>query len=159
MRPQRFSIALVTMFCLTAFAAAQRSAPAGPKSKQPVPAPSASQSKETPAVADVTRVSTADAARKAAAEAARGHRSDAGSEASGTPEVLEFRPAESSSGAPTVSTSKQSRKPANVHGDVYGALGDHRAARQAGASAGGTSKSGKSSIYVQTDREATPAPR
>lgn len=70
--------------------------------------------------------------------------------------VLEFQPASSGSGLASKSDSVvipngvQGKSPLNrVHGDLYGAAG--AAGHAAGGSVGAASKSGKTSIYVQSD--------
>jgi hypothetical protein len=74
--------------------------------------------------------------------------------ASSSDAVLEFQPAASGSGTASnprvVSDDAQSKSPLKrVHGDLYGATGG--AGHAAGGSVGATSKSGKTSIYVQSD--------
>jgi hypothetical protein len=163
-------LVLLTGLCLAAFsAAAQQTTPATSDKSQSaetssgrraLPKPSASKSNEKPPLADVTRVSTAEAARKAAKDAAQGRSSDAAPQASGASDVLEFRAGSPDAQNAAVTAPKESKKSAwkKVHGDAYGALGGRGAGKQAGGSVGATSKSGKSSVYVQTDRETTPAP-
>jgi len=69
-----------------------------------------------------------------------------------TDAVAEFQPAPPGSGAASSSdvVLKGARsKSSRVHGDLYGVAGD--AGRAAGGSVGGTSKSGKTSVYVESD--------
>ena len=75
-------------------------------------------------------------------------------------EVVEFRPAESesasssTSGAPPKTPKKGALK--DVHGTVYGAAGAKNPGTNAeGAAIGASSKSGKTAIYVETDRART----
>jgi hypothetical protein len=81
---------------------------------------------------------------------------------SGKPDdaVAEFQPAGSGSGtgsSATVVQDKQNKSPLKrVHGDLYGAK--NGVGRADGGSVGGTSKSGKTSIYVQSDQAHTTAP-
>jgi hypothetical protein len=72
--------------------------------------------------------------------------------------VVEFQPAGNGSGASSSVTAihdKQS-KSQRVHGDLYGAKSGMGHAD--GGSVGATSKSGKTSIYVQSDQARTTAP-
>src|SRR5947208_7778951 len=121
-------------------------------------------------------VSTADAARSAARELAKSKKG-AGREASAEPAragksavdrtddspVDEFRPAPS--GNPeaegVVVKSEGSKKSIlkNVHGAAYGGLdAKNRKDHDAAASVGGSSKSGKTSVYVETENSRTSAP-
>ena len=156
---------MFSVSCLAALpASAQQGTPAHPDKGQPAqPKSSTASSKEKPTLAEATRVSTAEAARKAAEAVAQGRGSDPASEAPGAPDVLEFRAA--SPGAQRsvgAAATKESKKSAvkSVHGDAYGALDSRAAGKQTGGSVGATSKGGKASIYVETDRshETTPAP-
>jgi len=154
MRQQGFCIAVLSVSCLAALSAwAQQDTPKSPNKGQLAPPKASTHSKERPALAEATRVSTAEAARLAAEVKAQGHGSDPAFEASGAPDVLEFRPAspraQDSAGA--VST-KESKRLKSVHGDAYGALDSRGAGKQAGGAVGATSKGGRSSIYVETDR-------
>jgi hypothetical protein len=68
--------------------------------------------------------------------------------------VMEFQPASSGSGAASISGVTQDGTPRKspqqrVHGDLYGVAGADGHA--AGGSVGATSKSGKTSVYVQSD--------
>jgi hypothetical protein len=74
--------------------------------------------------------------------------------ASSSDAVLEFQPAASGSGTASnprvVSDDAGSKSPLKrVHGDLYGATGG--TGHAAGGSVGATSKSGKTSIYIQSD--------
>jgi hypothetical protein len=166
MRQERFRIlVLLSVSCLAAFpASAQQDTPAGPDSGQPAqPKASTTCSKQKPAIAEATRVSTAEVARKAAEVKVQGHGSDAASQASGASDVLEFRAGSPGAEDPVVAANtKESKKSAlkSVHGDAYGALDSHAAGKQTGGAVGTTSKGGKASIYVETDRshDTTPAP-
>jgi hypothetical protein len=166
MRQQGFRILVwLSLFCLAAFpASAQQDTPTHPdKGQAAQPKASTTRSKEKPALAEATRVSTAEAARKAAEVKVQGHGSDVASQASGTSNVLEFHAggpgAEDPGGA---ANTKESKKSAlrSVHGDAYGASDSHAAGKQTGGAVGATSKGGKASIYVETDRshDTTPAP-
>jgi hypothetical protein len=116
-----------------------------------------------PALAEATRVSTAEAARKAAEVKVQAHGSDVASQASGASDVLEFHAGSPGAEDPLVAANtKESKKSAlkSVHGDAYGALDGRGAGKQTGGAVGATSKGGKASVYVETDRshDATPAP-
>jgi len=166
MQKQVFFRLVFSLCCVAAF-------PAWGQQGTPVPVPpdkgqpaqsksSATRSKEKPALAEATRVSTAEAACKAAEVEAQGHPSDPASQASGAPDVLEFHAAgpgaQDSAGAATKESKKSTLK--SVHGDAYGASDGRGAGKQVGGAVGTTSKSGKASIYVETDRahETTTAP-
>lgn len=127
----------------------------------------ASKPDQKPALAEVTRVSTDEAAHSAARKKAEGN---AGSETSDQPAdsaVTEFHPAARTSGASSEADAGPSKGPKrsltkNLHGTVYGARGTgHDGDHKAGASVGASSKSGKTNIYVETNRsrESSPAPR
>ena len=156
---------VLSVSCFSAFpASAQQDTPAPPDKGHPTQVKSSTaRSKEKPALAEATRVSTAEAARKAAEAKAQGHGSDRASETSGAPDVLEFRAtspsAQDSAGA---AATKESNKSAlkSVHGNAYGASDGRAAGKRAGGAVGATSKGGKASIYVETDRshDTTPAP-
>jgi len=162
---QQFCILVLILSGLAAFPAwAQQGAPAPPDKGQPAqPKSSTAHSKEKPALAEATRASTAEAVRKAAEGVTQPHGSDSASQASGAPDELEFHAtgpaAQDSGGAATTKESKNSALK-TVHGDAYGALGSRGAGKQTGGAVGATSKSGKASIYVETDRshDTTTAP-
>ena len=164
MRQVRFCILVLSVYCVAAFAAsAQQETLTPPDKGQPtqVKSPTAS-SKEKPRLTEATRVSTAEAARKAAETAAQGHSRGLPSEASGAPDVLEFHASSSGArGSAGTAATKESNKSAlkSAHGDAYGALDSGGAGKRAGGAVGATSKGGKASIYVETDRshDTTPA--
>ena len=118
-----------------------------------------------PALADVTRVSTAEAALGAARDATKekaknqkSRQSPDGTEETG---VLEFKPASQDADAeaashPTV-YSRTKRK--RVHGEAYGSLDPRNSGNhQTGGAVGATTKSGKTSVYVETDQARSTAP-
>jgi hypothetical protein len=120
-----------------------------------------SSTDKKPALAEVTRVSTEGAARSVAQKQAKKVAEEDGAEKPAEPDVLEFRPAPEnadSSGDTVVAPSKGSKKSAlsNVHGEVYGSA-DAKNARthRAGAGVGASSKSGKTAVYVETERGRT----
>jgi|SRR5271169_2650181 len=124
----------------------------------------ASKKKEKqPSLAEVTRVSTAEAAHEAAQKASKEKVKDQESDKSEESSVLEFKPASSdeNTGAKPqpYDTSKSQKK--NVHGEGYGALDPRNSGHhQTGGSLGATTKTGKTSVYVETDqtRSTTPTP-
>jgi hypothetical protein len=146
---------LAAVFSLLASAAfAQSQAPQNPPAGGPAkesPAPKADKKR---LLDEATRVSTSEAVKSVARESKEKPKA---SEGSSTSDVMEFQPAApSGAGARTVVIpSKNSKKSVakNVHGTVYGsadpqANGNHRT----GGAVGASSKSGKSSIYVETDQ-------
>jgi hypothetical protein len=129
-----------------------------------------STSTEKVKLSDVTRVSTEEAARQAAKEKAKSGQSSSAKpddetkkadqeEAASSP-VSELQPAKKTSkdkaatDDPTAEVgSSNARK---IHGSVHGASGS--GARQGGAEVGAGTKSGKTHVYVETDRTTTPQP-
>lgn len=129
--------------------------------------PAAPKSEKKPALAEITRVSTAEAARSAAKEQAKQCAGEGSPEESAEPAVTELQPvaqdADASSGA-VVAPTHESKKSVlkNIHGTVYGSRGArHKGDQRAGAAVGASSKGGKTSIYVETERsrETVPPPR
>jgi len=163
MRQHSLCILLSAVFCLPAFSATtQQGTPATPDRDQSAQTKLSTAKSKQKSLADFTRVSTADTARKAAKDLAKESVTDNASEASGASDVLEFHAADPGTQGAAATLAKEPKKSAlkNVHGDAYGALETRGAAKRAGGSVGATSKSGKSSIYVETDHthETTPAP-
>ena len=156
MRRQVFGILVFSVCSIPALPAwAQQGTPAPPDQGQPAQSKSSTtRSKEKPTLAEATRVSTAEAARKAAEVDAQSRGSNPASQPSGAPDVLEFRVASpgarDSVGAATTKGSKKSALK-SVHGDAYGALDGSGAGKQTSGAVGAASKSGKASIYVETD--------
>ena len=157
----RILIAAVALLVSTAAIAqdnAKKSSPDAttPSSQQPSVS---KKSENKPNLSDVLQVSTADAARSAAHEEAKKHSQDQQkskvSDGSSVDSVLEFSPAppDADGAAKTepIITTKHSRK--NVHGEAYGSLDPaHRGNHQAGGAMGASTKSGKASVYVETDQ-------
>ncbi len=129
--------------------------------KQPSPPPGAQESrkagegKKVP-LGELTRVDTAATARNTGQKAAKEKKEGNQAEDSGNA-PLEVKPApqESAPAGEERPASKESKssKRQKVHGTVYGALdpngpGNHQTATSLGAS----SKSGKTSVYVESDR-------
>ncbi|MGD0921784.1 MAG: hypothetical protein ABSA70_08500 [Terriglobia bacterium] len=122
---------------------------------------SSTSTAKKPALAEVTRVSTDEAARSAAQkQTAKGNKED-GAKEDNEAAVLEFKPAPASaesSGDVVVVPSKKSKKSVlgNVHGTVHGSLDSKNAGtHRTGASVGASSKSGKTAVYVETERSRT----
>ncbi len=117
--------------------------------------PPASPEPKKATLQDATRVSTKEVAHEAAQEKARKGARTASEDSSSDAGVSELHPAPPGEEHPTVSSAKSSKKSTakSVHGTVYGATGTQGPAqRGAGANAGVTSKSGKTSIYVETEK-------
>ncbi len=129
--------------------------------KQPSPPPGTQESrkagegKKVP-LAELTRVDTAATARntgeKAAKEKKEGNQAE---DSENAPLELKLAPQESAPAGEERPASKESKSSGRekVHGAVYGALdrhgpGNHKTATSAGAS----SKSGKTSVYVESER-------
>jgi hypothetical protein len=115
---------------------------------------------------DVTKISTEDAARSAAHEAATGKSKKEDTTKDSEPvvdSITEFSPAppeskSSSTTGPKVSTKSSKSK---IHGEAYGSTSPTNSGnRQTGGAVGTTSKSGKTSVYVQGEqsRSSTPTP-
>ena len=166
MRQENFCILVLMLLCVAACpASAQQGTLAPPDKGQPAqPKSSTTRSKVKPALAEATHVSTAEAAHKAAEAVAQGHGSEAASQASGVPDVLEFHAASPGAqdfvGAATTKESKKSPLK-SLHGDAYGASDSRGAGKQTSGAVGATSKGSKASIYVEGDRshDTTSAPR
>jgi hypothetical protein len=119
-----------------------------------------------PALADVTRVSTEKAVRSAAQEKSKQDDAKAEEEKTSDPGVTEFRPArpdekgaaenQNTSGGEKKSKGRTLKK---VHGRVYGATDPAGTGNRTGAAAGASSSSGKTSIYVETERDRENSPR
>lgn len=114
-------------------------------------------------LANVTRVNTAEVTKKAATEAtakkSKPEETQKAWKASADSDVMEFRPAaQSEEPAQRLAVApKPSRKAA--HGEAYGALDPkHPGTHRAGGAAGATSKSGKTSVYVETDQSKSTSP-
>ena len=128
-------------------------------------APSASQPesaskdpKKKISLTDVTRVSTKEADRSAAHKAAtaQSKKQDTGdSTDADVDSVTEFSPAPHDSDSTSKADSKLSRKSSKsrTHGEAYGGLDPTNSGnRQTGGAVGTTSKSGKTSVYVQSEK-------
>ncbi len=147
--------------------------PAAPAQDKPVPrssdnptgqeTPTAKQRKK-PRLADLTRVSTADAIREAKKKTEEKRSAEASADQPAEEAVTEFRPlspnADTTGGA-VVAPDKDSKKSGlkNLHGTVHGSLDPGGSGtRTAGVAAGVSSKGGKTHVYVETERVRTSVP-
>ena len=172
---QRILVAFAATLIGIAVAGGQSSPPANPVSTSPPPAkPELQDAKSnsgratTPLLLkDVGPLSPEDAAKLAAKELAKANDPQATDKPAAKPKenkaqdqtkgaassgaVMEFQPAGSSSRAasPAIVNDKKSHA-SRIHGDLYGAAGGTGHATS--ESAGGTSRSGKTSVYVQSDQ-------
>lgn len=164
LKPVAISVAAFVVLAASAMVAqdsAENTSPKSSSTQTQQAAPNIVQKKSS--LPAVTRVSTAEVAKKAATEAtstkSKLEDTQKASEASGDPDVMEFRPAsrdEEHDQAPTA-PAKSPRKA--VHGEAYGALDPkHPGTHRAGGAAGATSKSGKTSVYVETDQSKSTSP-
>ena len=147
------------MLCVT-LATAQEKQTVDPTSKVKATA----QDSKKRALLNAPRVSTDAAVHSAAKDVIKQTTGDKTPNQPEDANVVEFRPAESESASPSTSAAppKNAKKGAlkDVHGTVYGAAGAKNPGTNAeGAAIGVSSKSGKSAIYVETDRARTSPPR
>jgi len=75
--------------------------------------------------------------------------------------VVEFHPAaaDAANSPSAEQESKHSKKPKNLHGEAYGADAKHPSDQRAGGAVGASSKSGKTSVYVETEGDRGTPPR
>ncbi len=113
-----------------------------------------------PALADVTRVSTEKALRSAAKEKSKQDDGKAEEEKTSESGVTEFRPAgpeeKTAPENPKLLGGKKKSKGGalkNVHGSVYGTTDAAGTGSRTGAAAGASTSSGKTSVYVETERD------
>jgi len=156
---------LLGILCAGSVLAQTASAPSDAPEPTAQEAPKKNKGKK-PAIADVTRVSTEEAARSAAKEKSKQDDAKAEEEKTSDSGVTEFRPARpDEKGAAedqnTPGGEKKSRGRAlkKVHGRVYGATDPAGTGNRTGAAAGASSSSGKTSIYVETERGRENSPR
>jgi hypothetical protein len=114
-------------------------------------------------LSDVTPVTTEEAARSAAKETApsTSKKQDDKSSDTGIDSVLEFHAASQEEQAAAQSDAKPSVKhpKKNIHGEAYGGIDSHgQGTHQAGGAVGATSKSGKTSVYVQGEQTRSTQP-
>lgn len=121
---------------------------------------SQADSSKKPALTDAVRVSTDEALASAAKQEAKKQGPKENQKDSPDDAVLELRPSvpDAAAGGSAVVTKDSKKSPLkNVHGEISGAAGAGRN-REAGK-VGASSKSGKTSVYVETDRSNTTPPR
>jgi len=126
------------------------------------PKAQASRPSPKPVLAEATRVSTDDAIKSAAQKKSGTSESESPVAPSSDPAVTELQPVthppetSTAAGGESAKTAQKSR---NIHSTVQGTMGaGGQGSRRSGAAVGATSKSGKSSIYVETDRSRTNPP-
>ncbi|PYV19595.1 MAG: hypothetical protein DMG21_01170 [Acidobacteria bacterium] len=137
------------------------------------PAPTSQAKKTEAAVAaqkprivpleEATRVSTDKALHSAAKDKSKPAAEEKkGPQLSGESEVTEFHPAtpkeENSGGDPAASKKAKKSSTKHLHGTVYGASGSGSSGATAGGALGTTTKSGKTSVYVQSEKSRTANP-
>jgi hypothetical protein len=121
----------------------------------------AQKSEKKPVLVDALRVNTDQAVRSAAKEEVK---KPAAEKTKESPEdaVSEFHPADPSSASPAVVVAPKKAKKGplkDVHGTVYGSTDPKNlGTRDTGAAVGATSKSGKTSVYVETEGAHTTPP-
>ncbi len=122
---------------------------------------SAPQAKKKPVLVDATRVSTEAAAESAVKKETQKSAATGKSKDANDSSVMEFKPAApNADSGDAIVLSKGSKKKKTIHGEVYGTTGAQGAGTQGGGGAvGATSKSGKTSVYVETERQRTTPPR
>jgi len=142
------------------FATAAR-AQNSPESSSSSP-PAASSQQEKTKLMEATRVSTDGAARKVAEKETKQKKQNRAEKqhSEKASDVMELHPvakseADSDEAARVPPESKKSPLK-KIHGSVYGAEGGNN--RRTGASAGASTKSGNTHIYVETDRSKQDAP-
>jgi hypothetical protein len=147
-------------------ASAQDSPPKRAADKTVAAPPSMGETKKPAnkiSLSDVTAVSTDEAAKKTAREKVKSpdDKKDNKSADTGIDSVLEFHPSSADEQAATASDAKPSVKHTkkNIHGEAYGGIDPgNSGTHQAGGAVGATSKSGKTSVYVQGDQARSTQP-
>ncbi len=155
-KPMKLWLIILVMTLVWALPSAAQEDKAPRPKKEP-----AVQAQKKPVLVNATRVSTDAAARSAAKEETEKPAAARKTKDSGESAVLEFKPAGPNAGSgEVVVLPKDSKKKKNIHGEVYGTTGAQAAGTQGGGGAvGATSKSGKTSVYVETERQRTTPPR
>lgn len=147
-------------------AKAQDSAPDRSNAKTVAAPPSMGNTKK-PAkkivLTDVAPVTTEEAARSVAKERARPVSKKKNAKPADAPldSVVEFHPASQAEQAAAQSDARPRVKHAgkNIHGEAYGGLDPaNTGTHQAGGAAGATSKSGRTSVYIQGDQTRSTQP-
>jgi hypothetical protein len=154
---------LATMLAMIAPAlAAPQPQPQNAPGKTPAPKiEQRPKAKKTPNFADLTRVSTSDAARDAAEDAAKKKQDqEEGSGAAKSDSVLELHsvsPGAAPEVVPLVIKGDNSNHILKkIHGEVYGAAG--QGGKTAGGAAGMSAKDGKLNVYIETQHSTSNAP-
>jgi hypothetical protein len=124
----------------------------------------APQAEKKPKLLNATRVSTDAAARAAAQDATKKAAQNKTADNIEDTGVVEFRAADNefTSSSTGVVTQKTAQKGIlkNIHGSAYGAMdAKNHGTNAEGGAVGASSKSGKSAIYVETNRAVTSHPR
>jgi hypothetical protein len=130
-----------------------------PPQKPDAPKSSQIDSSKKPALTDAGRVSTDQVLADAAKQEAKKRSSEENQKDSANDAVLELRPSPPEAAAGTsAAVSKEKKSPLkNVHGEASGAAG--AGANREGGKVGASSKGGKTSVFVETDRSKTTPPR
>lgn len=118
---------------------------------------SQADSSKKPALSDAVRVSTDEALASAAKQEAKKQGPKEDQKDSPDDAVLELRPSVPEAAADSSAAVSKEKKLKNVHGEVSGTAGAGR--NREGGKVGASSKSGKTSVYVETDRSNTTPPR
>lgn len=110
-----------------------------------------------PALAEATRVSTEEAARSVAKEQSKQSSAKAEDEETSASGVTEFHPVKGDrKSAPEDRSGEENSQGGtlkNIHGTVEGAADSSGSGNRVGAAVGGSSRGGKTSIYVKTERD------
>jgi hypothetical protein len=168
MRPDYRIWTWLALCCFVVGGLAAAQAPRPDKAKAASEEPASTDGKNKPALADVTRVSTEEAARNAAKEKSKrgDEKVEVEEERTSDSGVTEFRPArpDEASSAQDQNTPGGVKKPKgralkNVHGTMHGASDSSGRDNRTGGAVGGSSSSGKTSIYVETERSRENSPR
>jgi len=158
-RPWRACLLSVSICLLMSLVSTAQEA--AKKTPDAPPPKSTTSTGRKPVLVEAPRVSTDEAARSVAQKQTTKGNEEEGAKEDNEAAVLEFKPAPASaesSGGAVVVPSKNSKKSVlgNVHGQVHGSVdGNNPGTRRAGASVGASSKSGKTAVYVETERGRT----
>lgn len=119
------------------------------------------KAQKNPVLVDATRVSTDATAQSAIRKEVQQSTASKKSKDANDSVVFEFRPAAPNTGSgDALVLPKGSKKKKNIHGEVYGTAAAQGAGAQGGGGAvGATSKSGKTSVYVESEHQRTTPPR
>ena len=157
--PIQFLLAAALAMMFVVPMSAQTSDPAPVQENPPK---ESSRKQEKARLEEVTRVSTEKAAQSAAKEKSKPgtEEKSKGPELSGGSQVTEFHPAiaeeRAPAGEPGATRTKCRAK--DIHGSVQGAGGSRGSGAAGGGEVGATTKSGKTSVYVQSEKSRTANP-